>query len=267
MVITANDIREDKAKWKIAIGDGFESYPIRQWGTFTYIVVDKIDLTMGAQTLTVIDITDDPKVARFATIWPGHYYTPRYALVSPPEEGEFWLVMVDDQQTNTGCNKHYYATQQFRAADLTVFVGSASSVEIDNMIGDIAWAVDAARGLGWDQAEKQIADTIRAAARRGAIPGARQGDSGRWYFDKQAALVYLEHARGETRGRPSKIEELITTGDAHAIQHGLAEMVRSATGSPARGQLWQPCERPGCQNEPVCMNCMMCQSKHCHCFD
>ena len=30
------------------------------------------------------------------------------------------------------------------------------------------------------------------------------------------------------------------------------------------GQLWQPCDRRGCDNEPVCLDCEYCDD-HCHC--
>lgn len=31
------------------------------------------------------------------------------------------------------------------------------------------------------------------------------------------------------------------------------------------GQLWQPCNRRGCKNEPSCLDCEGCQEKHCTC--
>ena len=31
------------------------------------------------------------------------------------------------------------------------------------------------------------------------------------------------------------------------------------------GQLWEPCSRHGCDNEPVCLDCRYCLDKHCHC--
>lgn len=34
--------------------------------------------------------------------------------------------------------------------------------------------------------------------------------------------------------------------------------------SVSRGQLWQECEKPGCNNEPVCLNCFLCD-EHCSC--
>ena len=57
----------------------------------------------------------------------------------------------------------------------------------------------------------------------------------------------------------------LLTQDTHTIQHTLADRYRATTGQP-RGQLWQPCELAGCDNEPVCLNCLMCE-EHCHCFD
>lgn len=32
----------------------------------------------------------------------------------------------------------------------------------------------------------------------------------------------------------------------------------------SRGQLWQPCAKRGCDNEPVCLDCEYCDA-HCHC--
>jgi len=51
------------------------------------------------------------------------------------------------------------------------------------------------------------------------------------------------------------------------VQHVLATGYRTQTNQIPHGQLWQPCEHPGCNNEPVCMNCMKCEQTHCHCFD
>lgn len=31
------------------------------------------------------------------------------------------------------------------------------------------------------------------------------------------------------------------------------------------GQLWEPCPKRGCDNEPVCLDCGLCLDKHCGC--
>lgn len=31
------------------------------------------------------------------------------------------------------------------------------------------------------------------------------------------------------------------------------------------GQLWEPCPKRGCDNEPVCLDCGLCLDKHCKC--
>ena len=273
--LSADDIRKSSDFLRTARRDGWESRPIRKWGPFEYIVYGSIDLKWGEQTITVLDITGDSDVARFQLAYPEQGWDEEsnrerrhYALVSPPEEGEYWLVMAEDHILKTSFDNHRYCTSQYRAADLTIFVGSTASGEIDQMIGDIAWAVAEARQYGWDQEEKQVADTIRTSARRDSLPGARQSNSRRWYFDKAAFREWLADESAHRTGPKSVIEELITSGaDARTIQHTLADMVRQNTGKIPRGQLWQPCELPGCDNEPVCMNCMMCEETHCHCFD
>lgn len=274
--LTAEQIRKSHDAYREAKRDGWEHYPIRKWGPYEYIVCDTIDLRPGEQTITVIDITGRDDIARFQLAYPEQGWDEesnramrRFALVCPPDEGVYWLVMIEGSHPGrTGFDSHLYNTRRTYAADLSIFVGSASSSEIDAMIGDIAWAVEEARQCGWTQEDKQIGNTIRAAARRGAIPGARQGNSGRWYFDKATLSEWLYRSANETRGRPSAIEDLITSGaDARTIQRQLAEMTRQTTGRIPRGQLWQPCEHPDCDNEPVCMNCLMCQDEHCHCFD
>lgn len=272
--ILASDIRQKYDNYKLAKKAGWEQRPIRQWGPYEYIVYDSIDLRLGAQTITVIDITGTGNVARFQMAYPEQGFDDehnqalrRYALVLPPEEGIYWLVMREGE-TNTSFDNAYYATSQFYAADLTIFVCSSAAVEIDEMIGDIAWAVKEAQSTGWKQEEKQIANSIRAAAKRGAIAGTRQGKSNRWYFDKGELRDYLRTSQAETRGRPAKIEDLITSGaDAHTIQRTLAALTREATGKIPHVQLWQPCDHPDCTNEPVCGNCLMCQDEHCDCFD
>lgn len=134
----------------------------------------------------------------------------------------------------------------------------------------IDWAVREAQDYGWTQSREQIADTIRTAARRGNINGATRGpDSGKWYFNPPKFRGWLRREDAHKTGpKPGRLEEIITSGaDARTIQHQLAAMVRQNTGQIPRVQLWQPCEYPGCDNEPVCGNCMMCQETHCHCFD
>lgn len=141
----------------------------------------------------------------------------------------------------------------------------------------IDWAVNEYRTVLSDdiRTDDKIANTIRAAAAAGRIHGAKLGESGNWYFNPPRFRGWLVKTRDEKRGRPRKTEtgnaisNLIEhfDGNVSGLQHQLATMARQATGKIPRGQLWQPCEEPGCNNEPVCMNCMKCQEIHCHCFD
>ncbi len=62
-----------------------------------------------------------------------------------------------------------------------------------------------------------------------------------------------------------KLEELITGGlDPRDIQRELAAMARQSGHTP-RGQLWQACGDPDCVNEPICLNCRLCEEEHCQC--
>lgn len=54
--------------------------------------------------------------------------------------------------------------------------------------------------------------------------------------------------------------------DVLTLQQNLTAQYRRSTGTVPKGQLWQPCSVPGCNEEPVCMNCMRCQKTHCDCF-
>ena len=71
-------------------------------------------------------------------------------------------------------------------------------------------------------------------------------------------------------GPPIDFEALIqgfaANPDVRALQHAMAAQYRRRFGRIPKGQLWQPCEVPGCDREPVCMNCMRCQDEHCRCF-
>jgi len=136
----------------------------------------------------------------------------------------------------------------------------------------IDWAVKEYRDFFPDSPldDDQIRNSIRAAAKAGRIHGCSQDDIGNWYFRPAAFRGWLVKTRDEKRGRSRKtVSDLIEnfTGDVRGLQHQLAQMTRESTGQIPRGQLWQPCEHPGCDNEPVCTNCMMCQETHCHCFD
>ncbi len=65
----------------------------------------------------------------------------------------------------------------------------------------IAQAVQKALEFGYAADPAQIADSIRAAARRGAIRGAVQVD-GEWSIPKLTLRGWLVRSRDEKRGRP-----------------------------------------------------------------
>lgn len=186
------------------------------------------------------------------------------------------LIWSDSGGNLTMVGEDYQAADLYQALRLYFERGELDPERIteddwawDYMKG-IDWAVREAQDYGWTQSREQIADTIRTAARRGNINGATQGpDTKKWYFNPAKFRGWLVREDAHKPGpKPSAIEELITSGaDAHTIQHSLADLVRQNTGQIPRGQLWQPCELPDCDNEPVCMNCMMCEETHCHCFD
>lgn len=147
----------------------------------------------------------------------------------------------------------------------------------------IDWAIGEFRDFFPDdtRTDDKIANTIRAAAAAGRIRGAKLGESGNWYFNPPRFRGWLVKTRDEKRGRPRRavavmgleqenpIVALVENFDGNVakLQHQLAAMSRQTTGKIPHGQLWQPCEHPGCNKEPVCMNCMMCEDEHCHCFD
>lgn len=70
----------------------------------------------------------------------------------------------------------------------------------------IDWAVKEYREImTWvedDRTDDQIANTIRAAANRGAIWGCSQDSRGAWYFRPESFRGWLVKTRDEKRGRP-----------------------------------------------------------------
>lgn len=68
----------------------------------------------------------------------------------------------------------------------------------------IDWAIDEAISYGWTQTREQVADTIRAAARRGAINGASQSESGKWYFNRPKFRGWLVKEENHKRGPKAK---------------------------------------------------------------
>jgi len=72
----------------------------------------------------------------------------------------------------------------------------------------ISWAVEHAREYAPEWADgrtdHQIGRTIRAAAERGSLQGARQDDTGAWWFYGPTFRGWLIRRRDETRGRPRK---------------------------------------------------------------
>lgn len=55
----------------------------------------------------------------------------------------------------------------------------------------------------------------------------------------------------------AETRELIARREMHYVE-------RAKRGPMPNGQLWQPCSVRGCNNEPVCVDCMRCR-KHCRC--
>lgn len=55
----------------------------------------------------------------------------------------------------------------------------------------------------------------------------------------------------------AEMQELIARGEMHIEQ-------RQRRGPMPHGQLWEPCNRRGCDNEPVCLDCGYCE-RHCGC--
>lgn len=51
--------------------------------------------------------------------------------------------------------------------------------------------------------------------------------------------------------------ELIARGEMNIRE-------RKRIGPMPHGQLWEPCGERGCDTEPVCLDCGLCE-KHCHC--
>jgi hypothetical protein len=55
----------------------------------------------------------------------------------------------------------------------------------------------------------------------------------------------------------SETLELVARGELKVVE-------KESRGPLPDGQLWEPCEVRGCNNEPVCVNCFRCE-KHCEC--
>ena len=54
-----------------------------------------------------------------------------------------------------------------------------------------------------------------------------------------------------------EMQELIARGEMKLVE-------REKRGPLPNGELWEPCEKWGCDNEPVCVNCFYCE-RHCTC--
>ena len=171
----------------------------------------------------------------------------------------------------------WQAADLYQALGRLLLHGEADSEEISendaqwDYMKRVDWAIREYRDFFGDaRPDAEIGKTIRAAATAKRIWGCSQDSRGNWYFRPECFRGWLTKTRNEKRGRPRKsVSDLIENfdGNVNSLQHELAAMTRETTGQIPRGQLWQPCEVPGCDNEPVCMNCMCCEEKHCHCFD
>jgi len=187
----------------------------------------------------------------------------------------------------------WQAADLYQALKALLEDGAADPEEISE--NDASWGY--MKRLDWAVAEyrdyietstdnDQVRNTIKAAAKRGAIWGCSQDERGNWYFRPAAFRGWLVKTRDEKRGRPRSqpaepAVQPASTGDPKANrlkvkagQYQVGDQIdgRVITGfgkvwaeaTLSGGQLWQECEYGPCQNEPVCVHCFKCE-KHCHC--
>jgi hypothetical protein len=68
---------------------------------------------------------------------------------------------------------------------------------------------------------------------------------------------------------PSSIREQVSTLSPTLTDADYRSAVSANLPQPSprksSGQLWEPCAKRGCDNEPSCLDCGYCLDKHCHC--
>ena len=125
--------------------------------------------------------------------------------------GDNWnpLIWADSGGNLTLIGDPWQAADLYQALGRYLFHGETDPEEIGqndpawDYMRRIDWAIKEYRDfLGDERPDAQIANTIRAAAVRGAIHGSSQSESGAWYFRPAAFRGWLVKTRDETRGKP-----------------------------------------------------------------
>ena len=98
---TAKEMRANKSVYqeyttRLSEYATVEMRPICEWHGRTYVLLGKIGLSMQAQAVDVIDITDDLNVARFSRAWPQNAYDHDHAVVIFPDEGHPAVLLLED---------------------------------------------------------------------------------------------------------------------------------------------------------------------------
>lgn len=261
---------------KIAQKAGFDPMPVVKFGEYEYVILHSELVHPGHNTAEVINIaaesTDSFKILVTTT---DKKHSVGNAWISYGEEGGVFALAIFTERNTVTDIRVRTAVLSYRLVPPTVEDAIAVQRMFDEEIEGAAMMQQVEISM---RLEQQIFAAIPAQLRQlrqnsgwsQTELGRRLGISQQYVAqlekgDRQPPAELLRKIAGLINDPPSKLEDLITDGmSPRDIQRGLAEYTRKTTGKPARGQLWQECDQPGCDNQPVCLNCLLCQD-HCQC--
>lgn len=277
---------EGMNKWgsndpQIAKKEGFDPKPVVRFGNYDYVILFPELIHPGPNAAGVVNVTEFNQREHFRLLVT-EPDSPRYSIGNAwisygDEGGVFALAIYTPNNTITDVEART-AVLSYRIVEPTRDDTRAVQAMLDEEIdaGLLNERVELMLRLE-SQLQEQLPELLRQFRQEHSWS---QAELGRRLGISQSYVAALElgvrTAPPELQQKiatllqeppPSKLEQLISSGmGPRDIQRQLAALVRQNTGQIPRGQLWQPCERPGCSKEPVCLNCLMCQDEHCECF-
>lgn len=117
------------------------------------------------------------------------------------------------------------------------------------------------------QSEKATAEAVAKAERERQKAAAQRQREVQWAIEREATQkAYAAQKQAQAKAVAERVRIIQGNYKIGDILNGkpITGFGKSWSEKVLAGQLWQPCDKRGCDNEPVCVHCEKC-SAHCTC--
>ena len=262
--------------------EGFDPHPVVRFGDQDYIILFPELIHPGHNTAEVVNVTEFDRRSKNFRVLVTEPYSKKHSVgdawVSYGDEGGVFVLCIYTPQGTITDMEVRTAVLSYRIVEPTHDDLNEVRQMLEQEIENSIFADQVEVILAW---EEKIRAEMPAFIRRlrqdrnwsQTELGQRLGVSQQYVAQLESgdrpATPELQQKLAAIAQEPpaTPLEQLITGGlSPREIQLELARLTRQATGNIPRGQLWQPCDLPDCDAEPVCLNCLLCEETHCQCF-